>query len=233
MKTLFSKQITQKISVSLEGEDVPAGSPLFAINWFDTRLSVLYHFYNSMAASRVFRIGGKVFIKAKVGEQLAGDSTMKRQFLLIVNYPSPEAFLNLTGDLVFQVISLMRTAAVKRFSFCLNKRYEDPQLLKTRFQDHDETKKYAVLIFKGDFAEDLRALAKGQSIELLFSSERALTLAVKKGEIVEGNTAITEKVFLLRADDEEPLETFFSASEFIDASSSWEDFFAAHLHPIF
>ena len=113
MKPLFSKQLTKKISVSLEGENVQAGSPLFAINWFDTRVAALYHFYNTMAASRVFRIGGKVFMKAKVGKQLVGDSEMKRQFLLIVNYPSPEAFLTLVGDPVFQVISLLRTTAVK------------------------------------------------------------------------------------------------------------------------
>ena len=229
MKPLFSKQLTKKISVSLEGENVQAGSPLFAINWFDTRVAALYHFYNTMAASRVFRIGGKVFIKAKVGEQLAGDSSMKRQFLLIVNYPSPEGFLNLVGDPVFQVISLMRTAAVKRFSFCLNKRYEDPQLLETRFQAHDKTKSYAVLIFKGEFTEDLRLFAKEQSIELLFSSERALTVAVTKGGHIEREAPITEKVFLLKSDDEESLETFFSDPKFAHASSVWEDFLAAHL----
>ncbi len=232
MKSLFSKQLTKKIGVSLDGENVAAGSPLFAINWFDTRLSILYHFYNSMAASRVFRIGGKVFMKAKVGEQLAGDSAMKREFLLIVNYPSPEAFLSLVGDPIFQIISLMRTAAVKRFSFCLNKRYEEPQLLETRFQEHDQTQKYAVLIFKGEFAEGLRALAKDHSIEVRFSSERALTVAVIKGEVVEHNAAITEKVFLLSADDETSLEAFFSDPKFVEASSTWSDSFAAHLEPI-
>ena len=232
MKPLFSKQLTKKISVSLEGENVQAGSPLFAINWFDTRVAALYHFYNTMAASRVFRIGGKVFMKAKVGRQLAGDSEMKRQFLLIVNYPSPEAFLNLVGDPVFQVISLLRTTAVKRFSFCLNKRFEEPQLLETRFQDHDLTKKYAVLIFKGELGENLKAFAKDQTIELLFSSERALTVAVTKGEAVEREAPITEKVFLFRSDDEESLETFFSAPEFLEASRSWESLFVSHIHPI-
>lgn len=233
MKSLFSKQLTKKISVSLEGENVEPGSPLFAINWFDTRFAILYHFYNSVAASRVFRIGGKVFMKAKVGRQLAGDSAMKRQFLLIVNYPSPEAFLNLVGDRVFQVVSLMRTAAVKHFSFCLNKRYEEQQLLDTRFQDHDQTKKYAVLIFKGDFTEGLKSFAKERSIDVIFSSERALTVAVRNGDTVDHNAAITEKVFLLRSDDEASLEAFFSCPEFGDVPSSWEDAFAAYLHPIF
>ena len=229
MKSLFSKQIIRKISVSLEGENVPAGSPLFAINWFDTRVAALYHFYNSLAAPRVFRIGGKVFMKAKVGKQLAGDSAMKRQFLLIVNYPSPEAFLEMVGDSVFQVVSLLRTAAVKRFSFCLNQRFEGPQLLENRFQDHDKTSKYAVLIFKGEFAEGLRALAQEQAVEVLFSSERALTVSVTKGDVSEREDPITEKVFVLKANDEESLETFLSDPKFVEASHSWESFFASHL----
>ena len=89
----ISKSIGRSLSAEIAGDLEAIEGPLFAINWFDTRIAPIYHLYNSLAASRVNKINGKVLFKGKVGKIISGNPAWARKFLLIVNYPSGHQFL--------------------------------------------------------------------------------------------------------------------------------------------
>ena len=141
----IGRKITGSITAEIHGDLNEIESPLFAINWFDTRIAIVYHLYNLLAASRVFKIGGKVLFKGKCQQTISGNQDLARHYLLIVNYPSGHRFLELLSDKLFQVVSVLRIAAVKRFSFVLDQRQGEPQLLPDSKSVIDPSDHYAVL----------------------------------------------------------------------------------------
>ena len=141
----IGSKITSSITAEIHGDLNEVESPLFAINWFDTRIAFVYHLYNLLAASRVFKIGGKILFKGKCGQTISGSEDLARHYLLIVNYPSGHRFLELLSDKLFQLMSVLRIAAVKRFSFVLHQRQGEPQLLPNIKSVFDPSDHYAVL----------------------------------------------------------------------------------------
>ena len=141
----IGRKITGSITAEIHGDLNEIEAPLFAINWFDTRIAIVYHLYNLLAASRVFKIGGKVLFKGKCQQAISGNPDLARHYLLIVNYPSGHRFLELLSDKLFQVMSVLRIAAVKRFSFVLHQRQGEPQLLPDSKSVIDPGDHYAVL----------------------------------------------------------------------------------------
>ena len=141
----IGRKITGSITAEIHGDLNEIESPLFAINWFDTRIAIVYHLYNLLAASRVFKIGGKVLFKGKCQQTISGNQDLARHYLLIVNYPSGHRFLELLSDKLFQVVSVLRIAAVKRFSFVLDQRQGEPQLLPDSKSVINPSDHYAVL----------------------------------------------------------------------------------------
>ena len=93
----------------------------------------------------MFKIGGKVLFKGKCQQAISGNQELARHYLLIVNYPSGHRFLELLSDKLFQVVSVLRIAAVKRFSFVLDQRQGEPQLLPDSKSVIDPSDHYAVL----------------------------------------------------------------------------------------
>ena len=179
----IERKITGSITAEIHGELSEIESPLFAINWFDTKIAIIYHLYNLLAAPRVFKIGGKALFKGKVQEAISGSTDLARDYLLIVNYPSGHRFLELLGDKLFQVMSVLRMAAVKRFSFVLHHRHGEPQLLPEGKSVIDPSDHYAVLQVrlaeqsnqetpKFDFAR-LEQLAQQHDSEVFFASQVA------------------------------------------------------------
>ena len=232
----IDRPIIGSVRVVLEGEQTALEEPLFAINWFDTRVAPIYHLYNYLAASRAFRIGAKVFFKGETGEPFAGDSDLGRRYLLIVNYPSGERFLDLMADRVFQIIGLLRTLAVRRFSFVLHRRIGGEQLLGARTQSWEKATRYAVLHFhQGEGADATRAprerlqeIAQRHRVGVHFSSRRAVTLSVAKGDSPpEPTPYVTENILLFEPGDAGRIAEFFADPGFVDLSASWQGFFAA------
>ena len=143
--SFVERNVTRKMRIRISGDEEVLHNPLFAINWFDTRVALVYHFYNLLAAPRVFKIGGKALFKGEYRETIYGNPDMQRKFLLIVNYPSANHFLDLVSDKVFQVFSVFRMAAVKRFSFVLDQRHHGEQLLTNRLSNEKKQGSYAVV----------------------------------------------------------------------------------------
>jgi len=145
-------QVTKKIEVLVRANrhDVDLDSPLYAINWFSTKVAWLYHFYNFLAAPSVLKVGGSAFFKAKVTETLVDDNNGRRDLLLIVNYPGSQNFKALMESTYFKMVSMFRILAVTKFTFGFtHKISSDEESQKT------EGLYYAIHHFKS--AEDAKA----------------------------------------------------------------------------
>lgn len=214
----MKRQFTSKTAILLDPISEPEAlkRPLYAINWFNTRLAWLYSFYNLLAARTLFRTGGKIFLKARLKKILQGDEAEGREILLIVNYPSGEKFLDLLANSYFQFISLLRIMAVKDFSFVLQKRLGGPQLLKTRRPRRDKTKAYALHHFQSSprLKEELSAIAaliEGQDIALHFAGEKAAAVMIEDSRSQSSGQAmpfVTHKLLLFEAGGDDALEGF-------------------------
>jgi hypothetical protein len=194
--------------------------PLFAINWFNTKRAWLYSLYSILVAGPAFRAGAKVFLKAEVIKTLQGTPGDCRDLLLIVNYASGENFLDLLENKYFQIISGLRLAAVKDFSFVFHRRLDGPERLNAKRQKYGQKKVYAIHHFrspgplKAEF-ENIKALATGKKISLYFASERAAALAFEtKGGQRGDMPFVTHKIFLFEGDSGEQLEGFLTGKAY-------------------
>ena len=61
------RNVTRKMRIRISGDEEVLRNPLFAINWFDTRVALVYHFYNLLAAPRVYsKLAAKLCSKVRV-----------------------------------------------------------------------------------------------------------------------------------------------------------------------
>ena len=209
----MQRQITRGTKIVLEAvhDDDALTSPLFAINWFNTRSLWLYNIYNKIASRSLSRVGGKVLFKGRVTETLLGSPDDARQILLIVNYPSGARFLDLLSDRFFQVTSLLRMAAVRDFSFALNQRGDGPDRLEHQTQPFDPGHAWAVHLYSSDrnIGEEVRALrdiADEETISLHFASRRAASVHSENSSgIREPLNHVTDRVAIFEADSQDRL----------------------------
>ena len=234
----IERKITGSITAMIQGHFEEIEAPLFAINWFDTRVEPVYHFYNWLAASRVFKIGGKVLFKGKNLQTISGNEALARKLLLIVNYPSAHAFLDLLSDRIFQVVSVFRVLAVKQFSFVLQKRIGEPQLLLEQIPKLEgPAKSYAVLHFSG--IEDLQLESAKQQLDRIASTngcdlmfygyESGRVATVKTGEEPSEVEYITPATAVFSSAEQANLLKYFEGAEFEEFTKQLDDHYAALL----
>lgn len=230
--TAFERQVTQGTKLVLQGSKQALNNPLFAINWFDTRAGWIYHLYNRLSAGRLYKIGGKVFFKGKVTKMIAGDASLARRNLLIVNYPSAEHFLDLAADRLFQFFSVLRIIAVKNFSFVMHQRIEGQQLVSDERQRWAASSAYALLHFTtnepiADVVSTLREIAGDDSVHIHFASQQAATLAVQSGsDPIQSVPFITQNVVIMEASQAIELAELVEGKRFRQLTSSFQVFFA-------
>ena len=231
--TAIERQVTKRTKLVVQGSKQALDNPLFAINWFDTRVAWIYHLYNYLSAGRLYKIGGKVFFKGKVTKMIAGDASLARQYLLIVNYPSAEHFLELAADRLFQFFSVLRIIAVKNFSFVMHQRIEGPQLMSDQRQQWAASNAYALLHFKtdeplADVVSTLREIASDESIHVHFASQQAATLAVQSGsDPIQNVPFITQNVVIIEASRASALAKLVDGEKFRQLTSPFQGLFAA------
>ncbi len=225
----MERQITSGTKILLDpvASSVAESTPLFAINWFNTRALWLYNLYNLIAARSVFGVGGKVLFKGKVTRTLLGPPEFSRQMLLVVNYPNSERFLDMLSNRFFQVTSLLRMAAVRDFSFVLNQRADGPELLDTKTQTFDSAAQWLVHHYSStkplhEEVTHIRELLADSSVNLHFASEPAANVfTIDRTEVRTPMPAITDRVVILEVtqgsspDDviEGPYAQFIAADE--------------------
>jgi len=232
-----ARDITGSIRAEIVGNPDDINGPLFAINWFDTRLALVYHFYNLLAAQRVFRIGAKVLFKGKCQQTIGGDSEMARQFLLIVNYPSGTRFMDLLADRVFQLMSVFRVMAVKRFSFVFHKRKEIHQT-PAAGQSFNASDCYAVLHFKDsdDTTFDVRltkldSIAAAHQTEIFFAGSRVgqVVLTKKSSGKQDPMPFITDGTVLLKTSSQQTMASLLDSDEMQELFSAAPGYFASYI----
>ena len=219
----IERNVTRKMRIRIRGEEDVLQNPLFAINWFDTRAAPIYHLYNFLAGPRAFKVGAKALFKGKHKDTIYGNPELKRDFLLIVNYPSANNFLDLASDKIFQIFSVLRIGAVKHFSFILHQRHHGEQLLTDRLPKWDREISYAVVQLSessettsgADFASDVGSLAKQHNVDLFFAGSAAGRVStVGQDDQESALLAVTERTIVLSATSDAILNDFIISNEF-------------------
>ncbi len=236
----IERKITGSITAEIHGEPNEIESPLFAINWFDTRIAIVYHLYNLLAASRVFKIGAKALFKGKVQKTISGNPDLARHYLLIVNYPSGHRFLELLSDKLFQLMSVLRVAAVKRFSFVLHQRQGEPQLLPNSKSEIDPGDHYAVLQVqlpeetKQEAAFDFSAfenLAAQHGSQVFFAGRVAGQVVLNKAKQNESDAMpyLTDITVLIKSSTTKNVLDCLASDQVSNLLPTGAKFFAAHV----
>ena len=145
--------------------------PIYAINWFNTKSSLIYDFYNKLAVGCVRKIGGAPFFKGRHIKTLHGREEDRRDVLLVVRYPALKNFLTMLESKVFQGVSVIRMAAVDEFTFGFTKR-EDRGADLIPMEPQGEVF-YGVFHYSeaGDIDSSLAALSLDPSIEIFYSGK--------------------------------------------------------------
>ena len=112
-------KVTGKVDILIRATqpEINLQEPLYAVNWFSTKVEWLYHFYNLLAIRSVKKIGGRAFFKAQVKETILDDANSKRSLILIVRYPGGENFKSLMESTYFKIVSVFREMSVSKFTF--------------------------------------------------------------------------------------------------------------------
>ena len=237
----IERKITGSIMAEIHGDLNELESPLFAINWFDTRIAIIYHIYNLLAAGRVFKIGGKALFKGKCQRTISGNADLARDYLLIVNYPSGYRFLELLSDKLFQLMSVLRIAAVNRFSFVLHQRQGEPQLLPDSKSVIDPNDHYAVLQMQlpTESKEDgkpfdfsaLNKLAAQHDSQVFFAGRVAGRVVLNKAEQNEPEALVylTDVTVLIKSSTANNVLACFASDQVESLLPNGADYFTAQV----
>lgn len=215
--------------------DKEISTPLYAINWFNSNFKWLYHFYNFLAAPRVFKIGGKVVFKGETGNLLSGTSKGHRDIALIVQYPSPAQFLKLFKDKLFLLVSVFRGLSVSKFSFCFTQRIDSIKPQENLRNNFDRSKSYAIHHFRTNqplagLYFKLNGLSKSQDITIYFAGQLSALLLLKNKTKTENQMSCPlDGVFIYETDREEIFESFVQSASFKEIEKTLDSSFMAHI----
>lgn len=115
LSTSISK--TEKVLIQPVVEHFDEQADMCAINWFNLKTPWMYQLYGLIASRFVRKVSGRLFFKGNLVKKLAGPDEHQRENLLIVCYPGARKFLDLVDFRIFQLISILRLKAVRKFCF--------------------------------------------------------------------------------------------------------------------
>lgn len=216
-------------------KDVPLDRPVYAVNWFDTRMKWMYDFYNLLAAQSVFKIGGKVFFKGQVIERLLGSAEDSRNMLLIVNYPSGIRFMDLVKDKFFVLVSLLRELAVKDFSFGFTQRLDSQEPLPTKRSSFDKSKAYAMHHFRSDkplpeFLPRLNEIAAKNVVKIHYAGQISSLLFSENKQGKETQVpCLMDGILLYEADQNDSMKAMIAGEEYRQEIEKFESSYIASL----
>ena len=190
---------------------------VYAINWFNTRSALVYDFYNWLAVRSVRKIGGGPFIKCKLERTLIDDEALRRNVLLIVKYPSLQNFRRMLESTIFQLVSLLRTAAVSDFTFGFTKRQDKGADLPPHSSKAQTKPVIAVIQYFGEFAsEKLHILIEQHAdIDLYYSG--IIGGEIGTGKESDGCTrvpCIINGIHVLKGETESVFENLIQSPDF-------------------
>ena len=226
---MFDQNAPNKLTAKLPGDlqayifrdenALSTDEPIYAINWFDTKTQWVYDFYNFLAVKAVKKIGGGPFFKGKRLKTLYGEENGQRDVLLVVRYPALENFRTMLENKYFQLVSVLRMAAVKDFTFGISKRSDDGTDFRPMEKAENKTASYAVHHFSGsdNISAELRDLALNTSVEIFLTSD--IKAHIGTGKTSESCTlveCILKHIVILRASEDDDIIRFVNAAPYQD-----------------
>lgn len=202
---------------------------VYAINWFNTRSARVYDFYNWLAVRSVRKVGGEPFIKCKLERTLLDNDDLRRDVLLIVKYPSLQNFRGMLENTIFQLVSLLRTAAVSDFTFGFTKRQDKGADLPPHNSKAQTKPVIAVIQYSGEFdSEKLRSLLDQHAdIDLYYSGLIGGEIGTgKESEACTRVPCIISGIHVLKADTAQVLERFIENPGFQSLSQTPDQIYA-------
>ncbi len=180
-------------------------APVYAINWFNTKRMWLYNLYNVLAVPSVLAINASPYFKGEHIKTLHGGLTGQRDVLLIVRYPSPYRFKKMLESLYFKLVSILRIAAVKNFTFGFATRNDDGSVS----NGGNKSATYAVHHYTGagDISGEVQKIAKSNSIDVFFAGRiSALLYSGGQKSAHKQIPCLMDGIILLRSDAGKNLE---------------------------
>jgi len=205
-------EVTKSINVFIKAKnaDVNLNEPLYAVNWFSTKVTWIYHLYNILAKKSLTKIGGEGFFKGEIKKTILDEAQGKRDLILIVRYPSANSFKGLMQNTYFKIVSLLRMVAVKEFSFGFtNKQSGNDSSL-------NEGLCYVVHHFKTNketiYTRFNESLTNGVSIK--YSGKMAAELYSKKEEEITEVPNIMDGIVIYESKSEEPILNMIEGKQY-------------------
>lgn len=205
--------------------------PLFAVNWFSTKVSWLYHLYNFLASKSLQKIGGKPFFKGAIEKVMFSDSKLIRDFILIVEYPNGKQFKALLENTYFKLVSILRIGAVKKFSFGFT------QKITATETTLKQSLKYVVHVFKGkeinlEKITQFKEIKQGE-VHIKYSGVMIAEL-FKKGETnaMESIPNAIDGVIVFESVNEKYLEEMITSTNYTDYIKTLEASFIGTVNRI-
>ena len=218
------------ISIIASQAEIDLNTAVWAVNWFDTKRKWLYNLYTSIASGFVVKAGGSLWFKGELEQTLAGNEKDARKILLIVKYPTANHFLDLVKMKLFQMVSILRILAVKRFVFGFTQRIEIEGLIKNR-----QPKGALCLVhhFRNDTGineqvESISHLASDMGIHLNYAGLKAATL--KRSHSTEGGydiPFIMDGIFVFEGENKEQLMAFYQSEAYQIFAGSLDNSYVA------
>lgn len=228
----FDLDINKSTSVSIVActTDIDLDSGIWAINWFDTKRRWLYNLYTFIASRFVIKVGGKLWFKGAFVETLSGNKKDARKILLIVKYPTAHHFLDLVALKSFQMVSLLRILAVKRFVFGFTQRHKIEGLSEKR---QDKGAPCLVHHFRNtsEINKKITSIcyaASEQNIYLNYWGKKAATL--KRSHSTEGAydvPFIMDGILVFEAANRDQLMAFYKSETYLAFTAGLDNSYAA------
>ncbi|MEM7550962.1 MAG: hypothetical protein AAF363_14860 [Bacteroidota bacterium] len=205
-----------KVVVSPANESTELDRPLYAINWFNLKRLWMYNLYNLLVASHLKKVNGKALYKGiGIKRILEEDPELDRRMLLVVYYPSADAFLKLVSNRLFLLKSVFRINSVKDFCIAFSKRFDKGEKPKTSGLYKGDCFYMAHVFHKGsvDTAIELPSLSDG--ITCLFHGEKTADIGRQKGnEDVQNAPFPIEGVVVWESKSKDALLSFSESPEY-------------------
>lgn len=239
-ESAISKQINSKMKIWIKstGENDRLDGKLWAMNSLNLKSSLAYHLYLLLASPLAKKVGSRLVFKGKFNQLIEGDPRKTRSVLLIVRYENAHRFLDLVGNKLFQVFSLIRINAVKDFNFGFvqnllesknGRQYTRPDrekcFLSYHFSMSDAGQK-ELSAFIEAFSEN--------DIEMVFAGIKAAEIGRETGG---GQTQMMGLLFdglcLFQADNFNIFDNLMNNSQFVQFKNKQGDNYIAHFSPTF
>ncbi|MEO9802884.1 MAG: hypothetical protein ABJF04_06535 [Reichenbachiella sp.] len=217
---IISKKIAANLTASVISADPSTDleQQLWAINWFDLKRKWVYDLYNQLVFSHVKKIGATPIFKGQLKRSLIDSERLRRDMLLIVQYPKGIAFLNMISSKLFQLKGLLRASSVRHFQFGFMQRkspVQDHQVAGTIYQGK---LRYLVHVCEGSQAADFQSLidfAASQDVFPHFVGNKSAMLGLQKSNSgLKTLDFMLNHVLVFSGFDDESLELFVQSGPY-------------------